>query len=151
VKVLLPTGANLAGFVLRQPEVSGTATLDEIVGASTGVSSEDEAGVWYELLEWLGSLGEQYGVDPVVYAILYVGAAPFFFGSLAWLIRRLRRRQNATVPAVSAAFFFSLPTLYVFVAGRDLPPWIYLILVGLAVVGAIAAVRRVRNAVRRTS
>ena len=101
-------------------------------------------------MDWLGGLGEAYGVDPLVYAILYVGAAPLFFGSLVWLIRRLRRHQSAAVPAASAAFFFSIPTLYVFLAGRDLPPWVYLVLVGLAVVGAIAAVQRVRNAVRRT-
>jgi ABC-type Co2+ transport system permease subunit len=99
-------------------------------------------------IEWLGSLGEEYGVDPVVYAILYVGAAPFFFGSLTWLIRRHRERRSAMAPAVSAAFFFSLPALYVVVAGRDLPAWVYLVLAALAVVGTVAAVRRVRDAIR---
>jgi hypothetical protein len=101
-------------------------------------------------IEWLGSLGEEYGVDPLVYAILYVGAAPFFFGSLAWLIHRLRRHESALVPALSAAFFFGLPALYVIVAGRDLPAWVYLVLAGLAAFGAVATVRRVRNALRRT-
>lgn len=100
------------------------------------------------LLDWLAGLGEEYGVDPLVYAILYVGAAPFFFGSLAWLIRRIRRREGVLLPATSAAFFFSLPTLYVFVAGRGLPWWVYAILVGLAVIGAWSAVRRVRGATR---
>jgi uncharacterized membrane protein YdbT with pleckstrin-like domain len=45
--------------------------------------------------------------------------------------------------------FFSLPTLYVFVAGRNLPWWIYAVLVILAVLGAVAAVRRVRAALER--
>jgi hypothetical protein len=102
-----------------------------------------------DVVEWLGSLGEDYGVDPLVYAILYVGSAPFFFGSLAWLIRNLRRHESAVAPAVSAAFFFSLPALYVIVAGRDLPAWVYLVLAVLAAIGAGAAVRRVRDALRR--
>ena len=101
-------------------------------------------------VEWLGSLGTEYGVDPVVYAILYVGAAPFFFGSLAWLIRRIRRREAVLIPAASAAFFFSLPTLYVLVAGRDLPAWVWLVLIGLGVIGAIPAFRRLRAARRAT-
>jgi len=104
--------------------------------------------MWDDLLAWLGSLGEEYGVDPLIYAILYVGAAPFFFGSMAWLIRRIRRREAFLVPAISAAFFFSLPTLYVFVAGRDLPAWVYAVLIGLAILGAIGAGRRIRSALR---
>ena len=102
--------------------------------------------MWDDLVAWLGSLGEAYGVDPLIYAILYVGAAPFFFGSLAWLIRSIRRRDALVVPAVSTAFFFSLPTLYVLVAGRNLPPWVYAILIGLAILGGIDVLRRLRRA-----
>ena len=105
--------------------------------------------MWEDLLAWLGSLGEEYGVDPLIYAILYVGSAPFFFGSLAWLIRRIRRRGSLLWPAISTAFFFSLPTLYVFVAGRNLPAWVYALLIGLAIVGVIDVTRRVRGALRR--
>ena len=105
--------------------------------------------MWDDLLAWLGGLGEEYGVDPLVYAVLYVGAAPFFFGSLAWLVRSIRRHDAILGPALSTAFFFSLPTLYVFVAGRNLPWWVYALLIGLAILGAIGAMRRVRDASRR--
>jgi hypothetical protein len=106
--------------------------------------------MWDEVLTWLASLGEDYGVDPLIYAILYVGAAPFFFGSLAWLIRSIRRRKSLVAPAISTAFSFSLPTLYVFVAGRGLPWWIYATLVGLAVIGGIGVAGRIGAALRRS-
>jgi ABC-type Co2+ transport system permease subunit len=102
------------------------------------------------LIDWLGALGEQYGVDPVVYAVLYVGAAPLLFGSLGWLIRRIRRSESVLLPAVASAFFFSVPTLYVIIAGRELPAWVYAVLAVLAGIGAVITVRHVRNAVRRT-
>ena len=102
-----------------------------------------------ELLGRLGGLGDAYGVDPLVYAVLYVGSAPLFFGSLAWLIRRLRRREDWAVPGASTALFFSLPTLYVVVAGRDLPWWVYAVLIVLAGIGALGAFRRARSALRR--
>lgn len=105
--------------------------------------------MWHDLVAWLGSLGDDYGVDPLIYAILYVGAAPFFLGSLAWLVRRTRRREALLAPALSTAFFFSLPTLYVFVAGRNLPSWVYAVLIGLAIIGAIGVTRRVGSALRR--
>ena len=100
------------------------------------------------LIDWLGSLGEQYGVDPVVYAVLYVGAAPFFFISLGWLINRLRRHEPWAVPAASTTFFFILPTLYVVLAGRNLPWWTWAVLVGLTVLGAVSAIRRIRSEMR---
>lgn len=106
--------------------------------------------MWDDLLAWLGSLGKEYGVDPLVYAILYVGAAPLFFGSLAWLIRSIRRRNSLVGPAISAAFFFSLPTLYVVVAGRNLPWWAYGLLAALTILGAVSAIGRVRSALRRS-
>lgn len=101
-----------------------------------------------DVVGWLGSLGDQYGVDPVVYAVIYVAAAPLFFGSVAWLVRRLRRREPILLPAASAALFFSAPTLYVFIAGRDLPWWVYVLLVGLGVVGAISSIRSIRRRAR---
>ena len=97
---------------------------------------------------WLMTLGSDYGVDPVVYAVIYVAAAPLFFLSLAWLVRTLRRRGPLLVPALATALFFAAPTIYVFIAGRNLPEWVYLLLIGLAVVGAITTVRSIRGRVR---
>jgi len=106
--------------------------------------------MWDELLSWLGGLGEEHGVDPLIYAILYIGSAPFFLGSLAWLIRRIRRRGDLAAPATATALFFSLPTLYVLVAGRNLPWWIYAVLFGLTAIGGVGVIRRIRQALRRT-
>ena len=103
-----------------------------------------------DLIEWLGGLGEQYGVDPVVYAVLYVGAAPLLFVSLGWLIRSTRRHESVLGPAVASVFFFSVPTLYLIIAGRELPAWVYAVLAVLAGIGAVITVRHVRKAVRRT-
>ena len=108
-------------------------------------------GVWKDFVAWLLSLGDEYGVDPMVYAIIYVGAAPFFFASTAWLVRTLHRREPIGLPLLSTALFFSAPTLYVFVAGRNLPPWVYAILIGLAVLGAVMTVAKIRGQLRQAA
>jgi peptidoglycan/LPS O-acetylase OafA/YrhL len=97
---------------------------------------------------WLMGLGDEHGVDPVVYAVIYVAAAPLFFLSLAWLVRTLRRRGPILLPAASTALFFAAPTLYVFIVGRDLPGWVYALLIGLGVFGAITTVRSIRRRLR---
>ena len=101
-----------------------------------------------DIAAWLMTLGDDHGVDPVVYAVIYVAAAPLFFGSVAWLVRDLRRGQPFLLPAASAALFFAAPTLYVFIAGRDLPAWVYGLLIGLGVLGAITTIRSIRGRAR---
>lgn len=99
--------------------------------------------MWEDLLAWLLSLGDEYGVDPVIYAVIYVGAAPFFFASVAWLVRTLRRRGPVTLPLLSTAFFFSAPSIYILVVGRNLPAWVYAVLIGLAVLGVVMTIRKI--------
>lgn len=97
-----------------------------------------------DAVEWVLRLGDDYGVDPLVYALIWIGSLPFFLLSLAWLVRALRRRKGVPLALGLTAFFFLAPTLYVFLSGRNLPGWVYVLLVGLAVVGAITTIRRVR-------
>ena len=98
-----------------------------------------------DAMDWLLRLGDEHGVDPVVYALIWVGALPLFLLSSGWLVRSLHRRRPFTLPLVATAFFFLAPTLYVFVAGRDLPAWVYVVLAGLTLVGAVTVTRSVRR------
>jgi peptidoglycan/LPS O-acetylase OafA/YrhL len=101
-----------------------------------------------EAVDWLMRLGDDYGVDPLLYGLIWIGSLPFFLLSLGWLVQRLRRREELLLPLLVTAFFFLAPTLYVFAAGRNLPPWVYAVLVGLAVIGAVSTARRVRRRLR---
>ncbi|HUF06367.1 MAG TPA: hypothetical protein VMP86_03150 [Candidatus Binatia bacterium] len=102
-----------------------------------------------EAIDWVLRLGDEYGVDPLVYALIWVGSLPLFLLSLGWLVRSLRRREPLMPSLISTAFFFLAPTLYVFAAGRDLPAWVYVVLIALAIIGAVATTRKVRARLRR--
>lgn len=101
-----------------------------------------------DAVEWVLRLGDDYGVDPLLYALIWVGSLPFFLLSLAWLVRALRRRESVPLALGVTAFFFLAPTLYVLLAGRNLPGWAYVLVVGLAVLGAITTIHRVRMRLR---
>jgi len=95
---------------------------------------------------WLLGLGPRYGVNPVVFAALYVGSIPFFFVALAWTIRRIRSRRPAVIPALITGFFFLSAYLYVLVFGHGLPWWVYPAILALVSTGAVSAIRRARSA-----
>ncbi len=94
--------------------------------------------------EWFLGLGAAYGVDPLVFGAIYVGAIPFFMASVAWLVRNARTGRSVVVPALAAGFFFVSAYLYLIVAGRNVPAWVYTFVVLLVVGGAWSTVRSVR-------
>ncbi len=98
--------------------------------------------------EWFLGLGEQYGVNPIIFGSIYVGAIPFFTLSVAWLIRNIRRGAAIVLPALSAAFFFISAYLYLLVAGRNIPLWAYGVVAAMVVVGVVSTVRKIRTQVK---
>ncbi|MEM1115464.1 MAG: hypothetical protein AAF845_19570 [Bacteroidota bacterium] len=97
--------------------------------------------------EWFLGLGAEYGVDPIIFGAIYVGAIPFFTLSVAWLVRNARRGRSIVVPALAAGFFFISAYLYLIVVGMNVPWWVYAFVAVLVVGGAWSTVRSVRQKV----
>ena len=79
---------------------------------------------------WMDSVSAQYGVNPIVFLILMVLCAPFFYFSIYRLIRAGVKKDRGALTLWSTVFLVStvLPYLYVLFFGRNLPWYVYLIL-----------------------
>lgn len=97
--------------------------------------------------DWFFTLGEQYHVNPLIFGLLYVGAIPFFMASIAWLVRSYRKRKSIVLPIFSAGFWFVSAYLYLIIAGRNVPFWVYGVVVALVIFGGISTIRKVRKQV----
>ncbi len=94
---------------------------------------------------WFLGLGAQYGVNPYIFGTIYVGAIPFFIASIAWLVRRKRAGLSIVLPTLCAGFCFISAYLYLAVAGRNIPVWVWLFLAALIVYGAWSTIRDVQR------
>lgn len=101
------------------------------------------------LYDWFFGLGAQYGVDPLIFGAIYVGAIPFFLLAIAWLVRRLRAGRSIVVPVLCAGFCFISAYLYLAVVGHDIPVWVWIALGLLVAYGAFSTVRDVRKRSRQ--
>ncbi len=101
--------------------------------------------MWETFTEWFLSLGDQYGVNPIIFGSIYVGAIPFFTLSIARLIRNLRRKQSIVLPALSASFFFVSAYLYLLVAGRNIPLWVYGFIAVMIAYGVYSTIKKIRT------
>lgn len=98
--------------------------------------------------DWLLGLGAAYGVDPLIFAAIYVGAIPVFGVSLAWLIRRLRAKQPIVLPLLATGTSFLSAYIYLALAGRGLPAWVWGAMAAMVALGLWSAVRQIRRGVR---
>jgi CHASE2 domain-containing sensor protein len=96
---------------------------------------------WSYGWDWLRRLGGRYQVNPVLFASLYLGAIPFTIASVAWAARNHRLGRPNWLPIGLACLSFSSATLYVLIAGRNLPLEAYVVL-GLVLAYGLWAVRR---------
>lgn len=101
--------------------------------------------------DWILGLGADYGVNPYVFAAIYVGAIPFFLASIAWLVKRARAGRSTVAPTMVAGFFFVSAYLYLAIFGQDIPIWVWIFLAALIVYGAVTTIRDTRRKIAATS
>lgn len=106
---------------------------------------------WQTAYQWVLSLGEGYGVDPLLFGIIYIAAIPLFLLSLAWVVRRRQKKRPIFVPAVCTSFSFFSSYFYLFAVGENLPGWVYGFLAVMIGYGVIATVLHVHWQSKKTT
>ncbi len=90
--------------------------------------------LFHTVLSWVGAqmraARENYGVNPVVFLTLLLGTSPIFYYSIYRMVRALAKKLLNEVTLWSMIFLVSAaaPYLYVLVAGRNFPWWVYIII-----------------------
>ncbi|GGL83661.1 hypothetical protein GCM10010840_21810 [Deinococcus aerolatus] len=101
------------------------------------------------LIGWVSTtsvtLSEMYGVNPLVFGVLYFGTMPLFALSVAWWVRRWRRGESTLFPAAVTGLLFIAAYLYVLVTGRNLPVWVYLFMAAMLTLGGVSTWRQLRR------
>jgi hypothetical protein len=90
---------------------------------------------------------DHYGVNPVVFLVIYLGCTPVFYYSLFRTLRALAKKLGNQVMLWSGIFLFVTvaPFLYVLIFGRNIPWWVYLIIALLIGQGVFSLVRKLRQ------
>lgn len=101
-----------------------------------------------DLKDWFMGLGEQYSVNPIIFGSIYVGSIPFFFLSLGWVVKRVKQKKSIVVPVLLTGFFFVSAYLYLIIAGRNIPLWVYLFIGAMVVYGVYSTLKKVKGKVK---
>lgn len=95
--------------------------------------------------QWFWDLGSEYGVNPLVFGSIYVGAIPLFAISMTWLVKNYKSNKSVVLPALSATACFISAYVYLIIVGENVPWWVYGIVVLMVTYGAWATFKSVRK------
>ncbi len=81
---------------------------------------------WWETFKerFLG-LGSKYHLNPYIFGGIYIGAVPFFLLFLGWTIKNMKNKKSFVLPLLLTALFFISAYLYLILAGKNIPMWLY--------------------------
>lgn len=78
-----------------------------------------------DIIEYLSGIAEAHEVDPLLFVLIYLVSTPPFLLISGWLFHHIRREKPLALLLFGWALCYSAPYLYVLAVGRDLAPWVY--------------------------
>ncbi|MEO0183409.1 MAG: hypothetical protein ABIL40_08030, partial [candidate division WOR-3 bacterium] len=95
------------------------------------------------LKNWLIKIETDYGVNPVVFAVIYFGGAPFFWWAIYKIIKGLKNKNfnQVRVFGIVLGCTTIAPFCYVALFGHDVPYWFWLF-AGVIIVYTLYSVLR---------
>ena len=97
------------------------------------------------IYEWFMGLGEPYGVDPVIFGSIYVGAIPFFWVAIAWLVYNIRHNKPVTGPVIMACGCAISAYVYLIIVGENVPLWVYGLIAAIIVYAIYSTLKKVKK------
>jgi fatty acid desaturase len=90
---------------------------------------------------------DYYGVNPVIFLVIYFISVPFFYYSLFRVVEALAKKRGKEALVWGAVFLCATiaPFIYVLFFGRNLPWWVYGIIALLIGYGIFSLIRKLRH------
>ncbi len=104
---------------------------------------------WETMKEWFLSLGEKYNVNPYIFGGIYFGAIPFFFISLYRTIKNIKKKKSIALPVLLTGFFFISAYLYLIIAGKNIPVWVYVFIGLMIVYGIYSTIKKIKEKTKK--
>jgi hypothetical protein len=95
------------------------------------------------LKDWIIALGDKHDVDPLLLGCLYLVSKLSFFTFIGLLLRNLRANKPIVTIILFAAVSFSLPYMYLIIAGRNISVWVYVFIGCMFIYGGYSIWKKV--------
>ncbi len=105
--------------------------------------------LWETLKEWFLSLVDKYHVNPYIFGGIYVSAIPLFFLCLRWTVKKIKTEESFVVPALLTGLCFISAYLYLLIAGKHIPVWVYIFIGAMIIYGFYSTIKKIKGKAKR--
>ncbi|HIE05698.1 MAG TPA: hypothetical protein EYP58_02745 [bacterium (Candidatus Stahlbacteria)] len=99
------------------------------------------------LRNWLAEIKTKYGVNPVIFAVIYfAGVIPFWYSiyRIGRGIKRANQNEVMTFGTILGIIIIS-PFFYVLIFGRNLPFWFWIVAAAVIGFSAYSTLKRIKK------
>lgn len=95
---------------------------------------------------WFMNLGSNYGVNPVIFGLIYVGTIPIFLIFMAWGIKNIKNKTSPLFPFFICIICAISSYVYLILAGKNVSFWIYLIVSLMILYSIYSVINKIKSA-----
>jgi len=100
---------------------------------------------WQAITDWALHFGAHYGVNPLIFALLYFGTIPFSLLSFALLLKNHREQKPIALPVFGAFACYIGTYIYLFISGKNIPFSVYLVIFAMLFYGGTIFFKKVKK------
>ncbi len=104
---------------------------------------------WDAIVDYYKAIGERYSVNPVLFVGIHIVATPMFAAAVWWIIFSARAKRPLLFPVITATIVFNAANIYLIIAGKNIPWWIYTIVATTTVISGWFSIKRVQQKLRK--
>jgi hypothetical protein len=96
-------------------------------------------------IEWTFSFGNQYGVNSLIFALLYFGTIPLSIFFFTLLVRNHQKQKPLFLPILGMFLCFIGTYIYLFLVGKNIPNWVWGTIGIMMIYGGYLMVAKIQN------
>lgn len=105
---------------------------------------------WNAIIDYYKTIGERYGVNPVLFVGIHIVATPAFAAAVWWIIWARKKGRSLSLPVVVATLIFNAANIYLITVGKNIPWWIYALVGTTTIISGWFSIKSVQKKLRKT-
>lgn len=101
--------------------------------------------IWQIIYEYYFEISTKYAVNPIVFISIHAVCTPLLMTNIWWLLRTKKQGKPIIIPMLCAIVLYNIANVYLVVVGKNIPLYIYLMLIAFTLYSGYLSVKKIRE------
>jgi Na+/melibiose symporter-like transporter len=101
--------------------------------------------IWQNIYDYYFEISTKYAVNPIVFISIHAVCTPLLILVIWWLLRTKKLGKPIIAPLLCAIVLYNIANVYLVIVGRNIPLYIYLMLILFTLYSGYISVSKIRE------